>query len=105
MAVSRWERGVLEPAASTYIELGNLAGAPGCWYFWGRAGLRSEDLMRVMPKLRRRMPPVNIVNFQTASAGGGRRKAAVPQLVAIPLLKVVAASHGESGDGDSALLG
>ena len=46
MGVSRWERGNQEPSAGSYIELGNLAGAPLCWYFWGRAGLRAEDLMR-----------------------------------------------------------
>jgi transcriptional regulator with XRE-family HTH domain len=52
MGVSRWERGNQEPSAGSYIELGNLAGAPRCWYFWSRAGLRAEDLMRVMPELR-----------------------------------------------------
>lgn len=54
MAVSRWERGVQEPTSGSYIELGNLAGDPNCWYFWGRAGLRYEDLMRVVPQVRRR---------------------------------------------------
>src|SRR5712675_2411247 len=51
MSVSRWERGNQEPSADSYIELGNLAGAPVCWYFWGRAGLQADDLMRAMPKL------------------------------------------------------
>ena len=51
MAVSRWERGAQEPTARSYIELGNLAGDPICWYFWGRAGLRHEDLMRILPQL------------------------------------------------------
>ena len=32
-----------------YIQLGNLAGDPECWYFWERAGLHSADLMRVLP--------------------------------------------------------
>ena len=43
MGVSRWERGNQEPNAGSYIDLGNLAGAPLCWYFWGRAGLRAVD--------------------------------------------------------------
>ena len=49
MAISRWERGEQEPTDRGYIELGNLAGDPNCWYFWGRAGLHSENLLRVMP--------------------------------------------------------
>src|SRR5258707_12166828 len=52
MGVSRWERGNQEPSAGSYIDLGNLAGAPVCWYFWGRAGLHTEDLMRVVPELK-----------------------------------------------------
>ena len=35
MAISRWERGEQEPTDRGYIELGNLAGDPDCWYFWG----------------------------------------------------------------------
>jgi len=31
MAISRWERGEQEPSDRGYIELGNLAGDPGCW--------------------------------------------------------------------------
>ena len=52
MSVSRWERGILEVPANIYIKLGNLAGDPLCWYFWGCAGLRSEDIMRVLPAAR-----------------------------------------------------
>ena len=37
MAVSRWERGAQEPPSHSYIEIGNLAGDPMCWYFWERA--------------------------------------------------------------------
>ena len=44
MAVSRWERGVAEPTGETYIQLGNLAEAPLCWFFWKRAGLRLSDI-------------------------------------------------------------
>ena len=54
MTVSRWERGSQEPPADMYIQLGNLAGDPECWYFWERAGLHSADLMRVLPAARTR---------------------------------------------------
>src|SRR6202041_2984143 len=64
MAVSRWERGVQEPPSHNYIEIGNLAGDPGCWYFWGRAGLRSEDVMRVMPGMQRRLRRSHTHDFE-----------------------------------------
>src|SRR6266436_3750408 len=71
MGISRWERGTHEPPAGIYIELGNLAGAPLCWYFWGRAGLRNEDLRRAMPKFGRQPSRTGTLNFQIASAGSG----------------------------------
>src|SRR5580698_11246888 len=72
MAISRWERGEQEPTDRGYIELGNLAGDPDCWYFWGRAGLHSEDLMRVMPQLQRRLRSISTNNpGGMVSAGSG----------------------------------
>jgi SOS-response transcriptional repressor LexA len=105
MTVSRWERGAQEPPSHAYIELGNLAGDPACWLFWGRAGLRNEDLMRVVPQLRQRLNKTTMPDFEIVSAGSGAKKRlrGKVQLVAIPLLKVVAASHGEKGD-DAAVL-
>ena len=104
MTVSRWERGNQEPSAGSYIELGNLAGVPVCWYFWGRAGLQTEDLMRVMPKkLGKRFSRTRTVVLQSAAAGSGSKIPVAPQLVAIPLLEVVAASHGEQGDSSAIL--
>jgi SOS-response transcriptional repressor LexA len=99
MGVSRWERGAQEPASHSYIEIGNLAGDPECWYFWGRAGLRSEDVMRVMPGMEKRLRRAHAHDFEIVSAGSGNRKLTEKlQLVAVPLLKIVAASHGEKGD-------
>jgi SOS-response transcriptional repressor LexA len=51
MAPSRWERGINEPPAEIYIELGKMAGDPGCWYFWERAGLHKKDLLTILPKV------------------------------------------------------
>ncbi len=87
-----------EPTAGSYIELGILAGDPLCWYFWDRAGLRNEEFIRVMPKLKKSMRRTNVINFQIANAGGGHKRSKIAQLVAVPLVKVVAASHGENGD-------
>jgi phage repressor protein C with HTH and peptisase S24 domain len=103
MGVSRWERGVQEPPSHSYIELGNLAGDPLCWYFWGRAGLRAEDLTRVIPKLRKRISQHAAIDFQIAHAGSAGKKLSTPQLVALPLLKVAVASHGGKGDSSTLL--
>ena len=54
MAVSRWERGDAEPPADAYIRLGNITDDPLCWFFWGRAGLSTADVMRVLPTASRR---------------------------------------------------
>jgi transcriptional regulator with XRE-family HTH domain len=56
MAPSRWERGVHEPPADVFLELGKLAGKRDCWYFWERAGLTRRDVSTVFqrPAPRRR---------------------------------------------------
>ena len=99
MAISRWERGAQEPPSHSYIELGNLSGDPDCWYFWARAGLRNEDVMRVMPGMRRRIQRAQTHSLDIVRAGSGERQPIDKlHLVAIPLLNTVAASHGEKGD-------
>ena len=99
MAISRWERGEQEPTVRGYVELGNLATDPACWYFWGRAGLQNENLLRVMPVLRERLQRDRLANFEIVSAGSGEKKLKADKLklVAIPVLRISAASHGESG--------
>ena len=98
MAVSRWERGVQEPPANIYIQLGNLTGDPECWYFWGQAGLSSDDLMRVLPAARSRMRQDRKVKLEFVHAGSRRAPKRGSELVAIPVLPVVAATHGGTGD-------
>src|ERR1700693_749773 len=84
MGVSRWERGAQEPPSHSYIELGNLAGDPDCWFFWGRAGLRSEDLMRVIPKLRSRFKRSDAASVELVHAGAATKTLERATLVAIP---------------------
>jgi transcriptional regulator with XRE-family HTH domain len=69
MAVSRWERGVQEPPANIYVQLGNITGDPECWYFWGRAGLSSDDLMRVLPAARSRLRKDRTLKLEVVQAG------------------------------------
>jgi SOS-response transcriptional repressor LexA len=106
MAMSRWERGEQEPPDRAYIELRNLAGDPGCWYFGKRAGLQNEDLMKVVPVLRQRLQKSTFADFEIVNAGSGglKLKPDKRQLVAVPLLKVIAAAHGESGGHSFSML-
>jgi SOS-response transcriptional repressor LexA len=100
MAISRWERGLQEPPADSYIKLGDLAGNPDCWYFWGRAGLKSSDVIRALPIDKRLFPKSTFPDFDIVVAGSGNKKRSKvkTQLVAIPLLSVHAGTFGERGD-------
>jgi phage repressor protein C with HTH and peptisase S24 domain len=99
MTVSRWENGQLAPTAQYYIELGKLAGKSDCWFFWEHAGLQSSDVLHVLTDRERKQfsapAPMDL-----ASAGVGAKQATIPQpkLVAIPLLDVSAATHGNRGE-------
>jgi SOS-response transcriptional repressor LexA len=98
MTVSRWERGAQEPPSHGYIGLGNLSRDAECWFFWERAGLRSEDVLRVLPTIHRSTSTSVLHNLEIVSAGSGRKRPKSRlQLVAIPLLKVAAGS-GKEGD-------
>ena len=74
--------------------------------FLGRAGLHSETLLRVMPEMRERLQRSSFGDLEIVRAGSGARKTHLEKqtLVAIPLLKVVAAAHGETGGHPSSLL-
>ena len=74
MSVSHWERGILEVPAKIYIKLGNLAGDPLCWYFWGRSGLHSEDVMRVLPAARNRLHENRRVSVLVVMRATGKRR-------------------------------
>lgn len=99
MAVSRWERGIQKVPANIYIRLGNLAGDPLCWYFWGCAGLRTVDVMRVLPRARQRLQEDRFPTLRLVHAGGGKKKSSSSvDFVAVPLLPVHAGAPGDGGD-------
>jgi SOS-response transcriptional repressor LexA len=53
MAPSRWERGINEPPAEIYIQLGKMVGEPACWYFWEKAGLKKVDVLAVSTRTKK----------------------------------------------------
>jgi transcriptional regulator with XRE-family HTH domain len=99
MAVSRWERGETEPPAKAYLRLGHLAGDPLCWFFWGRAGLSTADLMRILPIAGRRLRQPEIAEVHIVHAGAARVRHVKPtHFVAIPILPASAATPGEDAE-------
>jgi SOS-response transcriptional repressor LexA/DNA-binding XRE family transcriptional regulator len=106
MAVSRWETGKQEPTSQCYIQLGNLAGQPDAWFFWGRAGLKSADLEHMFPGPRATARLSTSNDFDIVRAGGGTKRkrpkdSPKVQLVAIPLLDVHAGALGEPGSSET----
>jgi phage repressor protein C with HTH and peptisase S24 domain len=96
MTVSRWENGLLAPTSRYYIELGKLAGKQDCWFYWGRAGLQSSDVMPFLSDRERKQFPMRAEEpMELAAAGGGTRKAKV---VPIPVLQATVGTHGGQGD-------
>jgi hypothetical protein len=98
MAVSRWERGIQQVPANIYVRLGNLAGDPLCWYFWGCTGLRTADVMRVLPAARQRLQEDRFPKVRLVHAGGKKKISNTADFVAVPLLPVHAGTPAEAGD-------
>jgi transcriptional regulator with XRE-family HTH domain len=88
MAPSRWERGVNQPPAEVFVELGKLAGTKKCWNFWGRAGLRKSDVTAVMQKANKSKDHRGKIGIDGSATA---RRFITPQsaatLIALPLYK------------------
>jgi len=101
MTVSRWENGQLAPTARYYVELGKLAGKQDCWFYWGRAGLQSSDVMPVLTEReRKQFPSRPEEQMELAAAGSGSRQetARKAKVVPIPVLQATVGTHGGQGD-------
>ncbi len=106
MTVSRWENGQLAPTARYYIELGKLAGKQDCWFYWGRAGLQTSDVMPVLTERERKQFPARPEEqMELAAAGSGAKHEAArkPKLVPIPVLQATVGTHGGQGDRHASL--
>src|SRR5579862_4705500 len=103
MTISRWERGLLQPSAEHFIQLGNLAHKSEAWFFWEMAGVRPAKVLEALQTSPRahRLPgtPQHLDRHEDGMAVKPGR---LP-LVAIPLLKAVIGSHGQPGDRRSSL--
>ena len=101
MTVSRWENGQLAPTARYYVELGKLAGKQDCWFYWGRAGLQSSDVIPVLNERERRQYPAgpeDQMDLAAAGIGAKQEGARKQRVVSIPVLQATVGTHGGQGD-------
>ena len=68
MAVSRWERGELEPTNRAHIELGTSLTTQIAVFLGTR---RTQNLIRVMPVLRQWLKRSRFADFEIVIAGSG----------------------------------
>ena len=96
MAVSRWERGSHEPTSSCWIQLGNMAGPPECWFFWQKAGLAISDVVRHLPRPTELPQPQPIL---VVAAGVNKKHVAPtdPSLIALPVLALASDTPASTG--------
>ncbi len=98
MTISRWERGLLQPSAEHFIQLGNLGDKTEAWFFWEKAGIQPAKMVHALGgssrKKRTDAPGLELVH-SGATAGIDQK---LPQVIGIPLLKGVVGTHGADGD-------
>jgi phage repressor protein C with HTH and peptisase S24 domain len=103
MTISRWERGLLQPSAEHFIQLGNLGDKTEAWFFWEMAGIQAAKMIQALGGSRNRKwldaPYLERARAGAAVANPDR----FPPVVNLPLLKAVAGTHGVPGDRRSSL--
>lgn len=104
MTVSRWERGLLRPSAEHFIQFGNLGNQDEAWFFWEMAGIQASKMIESLSGSRGRHKWIEAPPLEKAHAGAtAARVGKITSFVRLPLLKVVAGSHGVMGDRRSNL--
>lgn len=103
MTVSRWERGLLQPSAEHFIQLGNLGNKAESWFFWEKAGIQPARMAQALSGSgSQRWTDVPALDAASAGAQAASLEKA-PKIVGLPLLKAVVGSHGVQGDRRSSL--
>jgi hypothetical protein len=91
MAVSRWERGVVQPPSNILIQLGRLAGPKHCWFFYEHAGLVRADMLQLVPGFKKQVAEERLATSVEALESAGQ--------IALPVLPIFAAAHETPGAG------
>jgi SOS-response transcriptional repressor LexA len=104
MTISRWERGLLQPSAEHFIQLGNLGNKSEAWFFWEKAGIQPAKMVESLAgsaggRRWQRSPKLNGAHAGRKAPASGNRQ----DVIELPLLKAVAGTHGVQGDRRSSL--
>ncbi len=98
MTISRWERGLLQPSAEHFIQLGNLGDKSEAWFFWEKAGIQPAKMAHALGGRSRKKPTdapgLELVRSRPAASLDQK----LPQVIGVPLLKGVVGAHGADGD-------
>lgn len=104
MTISRWERGLLQPSAEHFIQLGNLGSKSDSWFFWEMAGLQASKMIDSLSgSLHNRRLMVEAPLEKAHAGASGLHPGKAPEIVGLRLLKAVIGSHGVPGDRRSSL--
>lgn len=104
MTISRWERGLLQPSAEHFIQLGNLGDKSEAWFFWEMAGIQPAKMVQALSGSTRGKKNLEVPHLEFARAGAaGVAAAKTAQVIGLPLLKAVVGAHGIPGDRRSSL--
>jgi len=95
MTISRWERGLLQPSAEHFIQLGNLGDRTQAWFFWERAGIQPAKMADALSAVS--------TSRRSGTSQKGRRQRNLDDSrrsgsVSVPLLKGFVGAHGVPGD-------
>ena len=104
MTISRWERGLLQPSAEHFIELGNLGNQKEAWFFWELAGIQPAKMVEALGASSRTKKPAASISFNIAEDGHrASQNKKTSGVIPVPVLKTLAGTHGNPGDRRNSL--
>jgi len=105
MTISRWERGLLQPSAEHFIQLGNLGNRNEAWFFWEMGGIQPAKVVDALDSSRSKktVEVPRPANHQNRSSAGQIESSS--KLSAIPVIKAVVGTQGAPGERRSSLRG
>jgi SOS-response transcriptional repressor LexA len=103
MTISRWERGLLQPSAEHFIQLGNFGDKTEAWFFWEKAGIQPSKIADALGVSSRSRHQVDAGSPHETSSSATSKNHRRPAIVPLPLLKATIGTHGIEGDRRSSL--
>jgi SOS-response transcriptional repressor LexA len=104
MTISRWERGLLQPSAEHFIQLGNLGDKNEAWFFWEKAGIQPSKMAEALGASSRSRGRLDLgAGKKSAFSAKPGKNSSKSDVVVLPLLKTTIGTHGVAGDRRSSL--